>query len=66
MAFEIGNRVLALLALLVAGLGVRCGMAALALAREGKENLSLSLIVAAFLLVIIAFAGALSIPTRGE
>jgi hypothetical protein len=66
MAFGVGNRGLALLALLVAGLGVLCGIVALALARQGQPNRSLWLIGGAFLIVIVAFAGVFSIPTHGE
>lgn len=66
VAFEVGDRFLALLALLVAGVGMLCAIAALVLADQGKPNRSMPLIIAAFLIVVIALVGVSSIPTHGE
>ena len=66
MAFEVGNRVLALLTLVVAGVGMLCGIAALVLADQGKPHRSRPLTIAAFLIVIIAVVAVSSIPTHGE
>lgn len=66
IAAEIGDRSHATLALLVAGLGVLCGIAAVVFAGVGKTNRSVPLILAAFLLVVIALLGVVTIPTHGE
>jgi hypothetical protein len=66
VVFEVGNRNLAVLALIVAGLGFLLGIAALMFSSAGNKKTSLSLIAAAFLTVAVALVGAFSIHTHGE
>lgn len=66
VVFEVGNRNLALLALLGAGLGVVLGVTAATFWSAGKEKVSMWVLAAAFLAVGAALIGVLSIPTHGE
>ncbi|WP_157441156.1 hypothetical protein [Actinoplanes awajinensis] len=65
-AFEVGSRVLALLAALVAGAGVVCGVLALAAGSSGKAERARQLMTADFLITLGAVVGAMLIPTHGE
>lgn len=64
--FEVGDRGSALLALLVAGLGVGCGVAAMVSGSRGGVHRAALLMAVAFVVVGGAVAGSMAIPTHGE
>ncbi|WP_189335418.1 hypothetical protein [Actinoplanes ianthinogenes] len=64
--FEVGSRILAGLAVLVAGAAVVCGLLSIATSSEGRTERAQRLILADLLLTVAAVVGALSIPTHGE